>query len=235
MGRAMVESFHAEGALVAAADLEHTRAQEVADAAGDDKVAAFAVDVADPAGVAAFGDAVLARFGAVDVLCSNAGLHDNYVASLETDLQLWNRILAVNLTGHYLVTNRFLPTMIERGRGVILITASTAAFNAGGGGAAYTASKHGLIGLTRQLALDYGAKGVRVNAICPGGFATEMTRHLWSGDDRNPAFDEYIASSPAGRWGEPSEVADLALFLASDASRFLQGVPIVIDGGQSLR
>jgi NAD(P)-dependent dehydrogenase (short-subunit alcohol dehydrogenase family) len=121
--------------------------------------------------------------------------------------------------------------MIAQGKGAIINTASIAAFVAGGGGAAYTASKHGLLGLTKQLAFDYGKNGVRANAICPGAIHTGMTDHLLTSDGRNPHVDAAIAGTPAGRWGKPIEIANLAVFLASDDADFIHGSAFTIDGG----
>jgi NAD(P)-dependent dehydrogenase (short-subunit alcohol dehydrogenase family) len=124
--------------------------------------------------------------------------------------------------------------MLERGKGAIVNTASISSFIAGGGGAAYTASKHGVLGLTRQMAFDYGGKGIRVNAICPGATQTGMTQHLVTEEGRNEHVDAAIAGTPAGRWARPEEIAKLALFLASDDADFIHGAAYLIDGGWTL-
>jgi NAD(P)-dependent dehydrogenase (short-subunit alcohol dehydrogenase family) len=144
---------------------------------------------------------------------------------------LWNRVIGINLTGAFLFARAVIPGMMARKKGVIINTASISSFVAGGGGAAYTASKHGVVGLTRQLAFDYGQHGVRVNAICPGAIHTGMTNHLLTPEGRNPHVDAAVAGTPAGRWGKPEEIARLALFLASDDADFIHGAAYTIDGG----
>ncbi len=232
VGRAMVGEFVAEGARVVAVDVREAAArQTVASLPEPARAIAVAADVADEGAVARAVAAALASFGTIDVLCNNAGILDNYAAALETSSELWHRILGVNLHGPFFLSREVLPHMLERGKGAIINTASIAAFAAGGGGAAYTASKHGLLGLTRQLAFEYGAKGVRVNAICPGAVESGMTAHLLSPDGRNEHVDAAIASTPAGRWGKPVEIARLAVYLASDDADFIHGAAYVIDGG----
>ncbi|MBS1880687.1 MAG: SDR family NAD(P)-dependent oxidoreductase, partial [Actinobacteria bacterium] len=170
MGRAMARRFAAEGARVAAADIVADRAAataaELRDAGAEAE--AFEVDVAAADSVAAAVEGALASFGRIDLLCSNAGILDDYHAVLETSEEEWDRVLSINLKGMYLTARAVLPQMIDNGGGVIVNTASIAGLVAGGGGAAYTAAKHGVIGLTRQLSFDYGPRGVRANAICPG-------------------------------------------------------------------
>lgn len=169
----------------------------------------------------------------VDVLCNNAGILDDYRNALDTPDELWHRIIAVNLTGQYLMAKHVLPTMIDHRSGAIVNTASIAAHVAGAGGTAYTAAKHGVLGLTRQLAFGFGAKGVRVNAVCPGAVASTMTEGL-----RTPGGGEHvsaaIAGTPAGRWGEPAELAKVAAFLAGDGASFLHGAAITADGGWTI-
>jgi 3-oxoacyl-[acyl-carrier protein] reductase len=233
MGRAMVEAFAARGDLIVAVDINGAAAEATIASLGRPKreAAAFLADVADGASVDSLGRDVLAAFGRVDVLCNNAGILDGYLPVDETDEMLWDRILDVNLKGCFLVSRRFLPGMLERGKGVILNTASVSSHVAGGGGAAYTASKHGVLGLTKQMAFDYGRRGVRVNAMCPGPILTGLTSHLVTPEGRNEHVDAVIAATPAGRWGRPEEVARLAVFLASDDADFVHGAGYVIDGG----
>lgn len=233
MGRAMAQAFMREGARVVAVDVRGDAAREtVADAA--DGSFALTLDVTDPAAVEAAVDEAVERTGGLDVLCNNAGVLDGYAPAHETSVELWQQVLAVNLTGPFLLARRIAPLMAQRGGGAIVNTASISSFVAGGGGAAYTASKHGLLGLTRQLAFDYGGQNVRVNAICPGAVATEMTASLRVPSEANAHVDKQIAGTPAGRWAEPSEIAELALYLASDQASFLHGTPVLIDGGWTL-
>jgi NAD(P)-dependent dehydrogenase (short-subunit alcohol dehydrogenase family) len=236
MGRAMVEQFSSEGARVAAVDVRRDAAEATIESLGrsaDDAIA-VAADLSDSQDVATMGDEVLAHFGRVDVVCNNAGILDDYKPAHETDDALWERIIGVNLRGPFLVSRRFIPTMLEQGKGAIVNTASISSFIAGGGGAAYTASKHGVLGLTRQLAFDYGRRGIRANAICPGATRTGMTEYLHTPEGRNEHVDAAIAATPAGRWARPEEIAKLAVYLASDDADFIHGAAYVIDGGWTL-
>jgi NAD(P)-dependent dehydrogenase (short-subunit alcohol dehydrogenase family) len=232
MGAAMARAFHAEGASVVAADVDAAGLERtLADLGGaSDRARPVVLDVSDREAVAAFG----AGLERVDVLCNNAGILDDYTPAHETSWELWTRILAVNLNGPYLMAHAIVPKMLEQGKGAIVNTASIAGFVAGGGGAAYTTSKHGLIGLTKQLAFDYGRLGIRANAICPGAIATGMTVELRTPELGNEHVNAAIEATPAGRWGEPEEVAALALFLASDEASFIHGVPVLVDGGWTL-
>jgi 3-oxoacyl-[acyl-carrier protein] reductase len=230
IGRAMVRELAGRGAEVVACDIDADTAQ--ASLPGGDGLAVVA-DVGDGAQVSSAVDAALERFGRIDILCSNAGLLDGYATALDTPEELWDRILRVNLTGTYLVTRAVLPGMLERGAGSILTTCSLSSFVAGGGGAAYTASKHGLLGFTRQLAYDYGAAGIRANAICPGLIETGMTKPLL--DDPSSGARKFVEETPTNTWGQPEEVAKLAAFLASGDAPFINGAHIAIDGGWTIK
>jgi NAD(P)-dependent dehydrogenase (short-subunit alcohol dehydrogenase family) len=232
MGRAMAHAFHDEGARVVAVDIRTDAAS--ATVAELERGAAQAADISDAEAVDRLARDVLADVGTVDILCNNAGVLDDYAPAHDTSPELWSRIIGVNLTGPFLMSRAFVPSMVEKGGGVIVNTASISSFVAGGGGAAYTSSKHGLLGLTRQLAFDYGRSGVRANAICPGAIATEMTAHLRGEDGANEHVDASIAATPAGRWGTPEEIAALAVFLASEEAGFMHGSPVLIDGGWTL-
>jgi 3-oxoacyl-[acyl-carrier protein] reductase len=171
--------------------------------------------------------------GAVDILCNTAGILDDYKPTLEIDLNYWNHVLTTNLTSMFLMTNAFLPQMIEQGGGVIINMASIASLVAGGGGAAYTASKHAIAGYTKQLALDYADKNIFVKAIAPGAIRTPMNRADFEGDGE---MAKWVASeTPVKRWAEATEVAELTLFLASEKSSYMQGAIIPIDGGWTLK
>ncbi len=235
MGQAMAREFSAQGAAVIATDIVESRAQDTASgiADGGGRALGVAIDVADKASVDAAVAAGVAEFGRVDVLCSNAGVLDDYAAVLDTDEAQWDRVLGINLKGMYLTSRAVLGQMIENGGGAIVNTASISGLVAGGGGAAYTASKHGVIGFTRQLAFDYGPKGVRANAICPGAVETGMTKELFAANDAEVM--DTVNSVPAGRYAQPEEIAKLALFLASDDSSFVHGAAYVIDGGWTIR
>lgn len=230
MGRAMVEEFVAEGARVAALDIDGAKADAtVAGLAGPTQALAAQADVADADSVARCIQAVLEWGGRVDVLCNNAGVLDSYRPAHEVTLEEWNRVVAVNLTGPFLMARAVIPDMLTRSAGVIINTASVSAFSAAGGGTAYTASKHGVLGLTRQLTFDYGKQGIRVNAICPGATLTGMT--MSENGESAPDVAAELERTPAGRWCDPREIARLAVYLAGDDAGFIHGSAVVIDGG----
>jgi len=232
MGRAMVQEFVAEGANVLALDVRKSAVEETVEMIGlPGRVVPFECDVSDEKSVKAAVAKAMETWGRVDLVCNNAGILDDYVIAEETSTELWNRILGVNLSGPFFVCREVLPIMVAQGKGVIINTASISAFIAGGGGSAYTASKHAVLGLTRQLAFEYGRKGVRVNAICPGPIHTGMTDYLLTPEGRNEHVDSIIEALPAGRWGKPVEIARLAVYLASDDADFIHGSAYVMDGG----
>lgn len=182
-------------------------------------------DVANKADV----DKAVAQLSTIDILLNTAGVLDGFAKTLDTDEALWDRIMNCNIKGTYLVTNAVLPKMLAQGAGVILNMASIAGLVAGGGGAAYTASKHAIIGYTKQLDQDYCRQGIRANAIAPGAIKTPMNAADFAGDG---AMAEWVASeTPAGRWAQPQEVANLTLFLASSMADYIHSVTVPIDGG----
>lgn len=232
MGAAIARGMAAEGAEVVAVDIDGEAVSSLA-ASTAGTIRPEALDVSDPDAVSALVASVAAR-GRIDVLCNNAGVLDDYAPAHETSWERWRRILAVNLDGPFLLSRAVAPVMVAQGKGAIVNTCSIAAYVAGGGGAAYTTSKHALLGLTRQLAFDYGPRGVRVNAVCPGAVATGMTTELRTPEQANAHVDAAIAATPAGRWGEPEEIAAVVLFLASDEASFVHGTPVLADGGWTL-
>jgi 3-oxoacyl-[acyl-carrier protein] reductase len=231
MGKSMVQEFTAAGARVAALDINDTKAKEVvAGLDAPERAVAVAVDVASEESVTAAVAQVMDWAGRVDVLCNNAGIVDSFRPAHEISIDEWNRNIAVNLTGPFLMARAVIPDMLSRAKGVIINTASIASFSAAGGGTAYTAAKHGVLGLTRQLTFDYGKRGIRVNAICPGATLTGLTMPE-GGSDTLPDSETEIMRTPAQRWCQPVEIARLALYLASDDADFIHGAAMVIDGG----
>lgn len=171
----------------------------------------------------------LLEFGKIDILLNTAGILDAYAKTLETDETLWDYIMDTNVKGTYLVTNAVLPHMLRRKSGVIVNMASIAGLVAGGGGAAYTASKHAIIGYTKQTDYDYCREGIRVNAIAPGAIQTPMNKADFEGDGE---MAKWVANeTPAGRWAQPEEVASLTLYVASQAADYMHGTVIPLDGG----
>jgi 3-oxoacyl-[acyl-carrier protein] reductase len=232
MGEAMAQQFVAAGARVAALDINEANAKSVVaalDAPGD-RATAVTVDIASEESVAEAVAQVLNWAGRIDVLCNNAGIIDSFRPAHEIPVAEWHRNIAVNLTGPFLMSRAVIPDMLSRSRGVIINTASISSLSAAGGGTAYTAAKHGVLGMTRQLTFDYGKLGIRVNAICPGATLTGLT--VPEGDASHlPDSETEIARIPAQRWCQPSEIARLALFLASDDADYIHGAAMVIDGG----
>ena len=235
IGLASARKFAAEGATVVLWDLNTENLALAVKEVENDGGTAYAVetDVADLASIEAAAARTHELVGDVTVLMNNAGVLDDYAPILETDEDLWQKIIGVNLTGVYRVTRALLPSMLDAGGGTIVMTCSIAGLVAGGGGTAYTASKHGVLGLTRQLAFDYGQQGIRVNAICPGAVETGMTKALFEAGDA--AVMESVNSVPAGRYAQPEELANLALFLATEDSSFSHGAHFVADGGWTIR
>ncbi|WP_060205485.1 3-oxoacyl-ACP reductase [Sporosarcina koreensis] len=175
----------------------------------------------------------LSIYGRIDILLNTAGVLDGFAKTLETDEALWDRIMDTNVKGIYFVTNAVLPHMLDRKSGVIVNMASIAGLVAGGGGAAYTASKHAIIGYTKQTDYDYCKEGIRVNAIAPGAIETPMNKADFEGDGE---LAKWVAQeTPAGRWAQPEEVAGLTLYLASNAADYIHGTVVPMDGGWIMR
>ncbi|MEH6940837.1 3-oxoacyl-ACP reductase [Bacillus sp. JJ722] len=171
----------------------------------------------------------LAKTESIDILLNTAGVLDGFAKTLDTDEALWDRIMDTNVKGTYLVTNAILPHMLKQKSGIVVNMASIAGLVAGGGGAAYTASKHAIIGYTKQLDYDYCREGIRANAIAPGAIQTPMNKADFEG---NGEMAKWVAEeTPAGRWAQPSEVANLTLYLASQAADYMHGTTVPIDGG----
>ena len=168
----------------------------------------------------------------VDILCNTSGILDNYRPLHQTSDEDWEQIFALNLTATMKITRFYLQKMLEKKSGIIINMCSIASFLAGGGGAAYTASKHALAGLTKQIALDYADKNIQVFGLAPGAVKTAMT----AADFEPGGLADWVAEeTPIKRWLDPQEVADISLFLASGKAAAMQGEIIKIDGGWSLK
>ena len=168
----------------------------------------------------------------VDILCNTAGILDNYCPLHETSDEDWEQIFGLNLTATMKITRFYLQKMLEKKSGIIINMCSIASFLAGGGGVAYTASKHALAGLTKQIALDYADQNIQVFGLAPGAVKTAMT----AADFEPGGLADWVAEeTPIKRWLDPQEVADVSLFLASGRAAAMQGEIIKIDGGWSLK
>jgi NAD(P)-dependent dehydrogenase (short-subunit alcohol dehydrogenase family) len=226
IGRATALRFAAEGAVVGVLDRDAETAKAVASEVGGH---AYAVDVRDGDALTSAVNGFADTAGRLDILVNNAGLGD--LRPLHTlDEKLWHRLLDVNLTGTYLGMRAAVPLMLEAGAGAIVNNASVSGIVPTRNEAAYSAAKAGVISLTQSGALEYGPT-VRVNCVAPGYVRTPLTVMFEQYPD---AFAEIAKGMPIGRMGEPEEIAELILFLASDRSSYITGQTITIDGGVSL-
>ena len=229
MGKAEALAFAAKGAKVVIADINYDGAIKVVNEIVDNGGSALAlqVNMTNSTEINNMVQDILNEFGRIDILVNNAGIFDKYKTSLETSEEDWDFIFNINLKSAFLLTNLVLPGMISQGNGSIINISSVAGLVAGKGGAAYTASKHGLIGYTKHLASVYASQGIKVNAICPGTIVTPLTKDILE----NIPVDNI----PARRFGQQEEVAELAVFLASDQAKFMNGTAIPIDGGFTIQ
>lgn len=230
IGAAIVRRFVGEGALVVLGDVDAENGQRLADELGIDKVYFQRASVADEADMQALAQSAISRFGRIDILVQNAGIYPSHLLE-DMTLKQWQHVIDVNLTGTFLAARACLPTMREQGSGRMIFTSSiTGPRVANPGVGAYASSKAGINGLIRSGALEFARYGVTVNGIEPGNIITEG---LSAG--RSPAFISNMESSiPLGRLGQPEDVANAALFLASDDASYITGTTIVVDGGQIL-
>ena len=234
IGRASALLFAAEGAAVAVADINAPAAAEtsarIRAAGGQSR--SYTVDVTDPASTVALASAVVADFGRIDVLFNNAGIAGVGVLH-ETSVELWDRVMAVNVRGVFLVAKAVLPYMIAAGRGSVVNMSSCIAEIGLANRASYAASKGAVLSLTRQMQADYAQHGIRVNALLPGTIHTPFVdRYLAeSYDDPVAGLELLMIRQLTGDLGRPEDVAAAALYLASDEARFVLGSGLFVDGG----
>ena len=232
IGLACAEAFAREGARIAICDRDAARLPQAESAIreiGVD-VMALQVDVSKAAEVDAAHARVVDAFGCIDIGFNNAGVSTPFSAIEDTSEDDWDRVVAVNLKGVWLCVRAQVRHMKPRNRGAIVNTASNVAFAGAPGATPYVATKHGIVGITRTVALELAATDVRINTIAPGAIRTTLSDNVGSPTDPFP--DALIRKGlPIGRWGEPSEVADAVLWLASPRSRLALGETVVLDGG----
>jgi meso-butanediol dehydrogenase/(S,S)-butanediol dehydrogenase/diacetyl reductase len=233
IGRATALAFAREGAAVAANDAVPERAEKVAAEAraGGGRALAVAGDVSRGDECRRIVETTEASLGPLDILVNNAGVGASGTV-LTTDDAVWNRLLAVNLNGTFLMSRAALQVMVPRRRGVIVNAGSIAGLRAVADRAAYVATKFGIVGLTKAMALDHVKDGIRVNAVCPGTTRTPwIDERLREAPDPEAALAALVARQPMGRLGTSEEMAAAFLFLASDESTFTTGTALVVDGG----
>jgi len=231
IGCAAAAAFAAEGASVVVADLLGDRGRDVvARLEADGTSAAFVeTDVSDPASVERMVGEAISRFGRLDYAFNNAGIEGEQAPTSDCSIDNWTRTLAVNLTGVWLCMRAEIPQMLAAGGGVIVNNASVAGLVGFAGIPAYTASKHGVVGLTKTAALEYATQNLRINAVCPGVIQTEMIDRFTHGEPQVQAA--LLATEPVGRLGLPSEIADAVVWLCSERASFVTGQAIAVDGG----
>ena len=236
IGRAAALAFAHEGASVVVADVSEQGNQETArmiEARGG-RALAVRCDVTRAADVMAALDKTVEAFGRLDFAFNNAGIEPRKPApTAEYEEEEWNRIIDTNLRSVFLCMKHEIPLILKQGSGAIVNTSSGAGIIGIKGSPAYTAAKHGVIGLTRAAALDYAAQNIRVNAVCPGYIDTAMMGRFTRGTSEGRA--KVIAEEPVGRMGKPEEIAAAVLWLCSDAAAFMVGHAMVIDGGQTIQ
>ncbi|HEV8716664.1 MAG TPA: 3-oxoacyl-ACP reductase family protein [Candidatus Binatia bacterium] len=230
IGRAVCLAFAREGADVGVADVSlegaEVTAQEVRKSGG--KAVALRVDVTDPASVQAMVNQAVAALGRIDLLVNSAGVRE-IVPFLQLPFAEWQRVIATNLTGTFLCSQAVAQYLVAQGRaGKIVNLASVAGLMAVPNRAAYVSSKHAVVGLTKEMAMELADQNIQVNAVAPGVVRTSMTESYF---DKAEIVEGLKRAHPAGRWAQPEEIANLILFLASPEADFITGATFPIDGG----
>jgi meso-butanediol dehydrogenase/(S,S)-butanediol dehydrogenase/diacetyl reductase len=233
IGRATAERFAEEGALVALVGRRKEKLEEAAKAIGSSggRFRVTPADVSEPGAMQRVVDALLSECGRIDCLVANAGVVVAREAALETTEEDWNTTLAVNLTGVHRSCLAVLPAMIAQASGVIVTMSSISGQIAVPKRASYAASKAGVIGYTRNLAVDYGRNGIRANCLCPAFVETDINRDALEAIKKDESsWQAFVERHPIGL-GTPRDVANAALFLCSDEARWITGVDLSVDGG----
>ncbi len=235
IGAAASRLFAVRGARVAIVDRDGAAAERLAQELRgmDGQAIAIAADLVREDAVAAAVDETIGTLGGLDFAFNNAGVGSDGQRFDQLELEAWSRIIAINLSSVFLCMKHQLRHMADVGRGSIVNTSSAAGFTPAPLGPAYTAAKHGVLGITKVAAHEFAARGVRVNAVCPGLIETPMARAFApAGSDLER---QMVATMPGGRFGGPDEVAEVAVWLCSDAASFVSGESIVVDGGSLCR
>lgn len=234
IGEAVTRAFLKEGANVVINCLPGEEAGQRIKAELSKEKASFALvegDISKEETSRQLLQAAVEQFGKADIFVSNAAAFDYYKPLLETELSTWQTAVDVNLTGNYYIAKNILPHMIDNGGGALIFVASIAGVIAGHGGAAYTTTKHGLVGLCKQITFDYGRFGIRCNVVCPGSTYTPLSAKFLD----MPKAQEKLARTPHGTYGMPEHIADPILFLAGKEAEFIYGTTLLVDGGNVVR
>ncbi len=231
IGRATAIEFARNGAAVVVSDVNTAEGLKTANLIENEGGEATFVecDVSASADVEALISQVLKKHGRLDAAHNNAGIEGARVPLIDLTEEQWDAVMAVNLKGVWMCMKHEIPQMLEQGGGAIVNTSSVAGLMGMKGSTAYGTAKHGVIGLTKTAALEYADRGVRVNAICPGAVRTPMTERLMGNDPEREAM--YMSIQPIGRFGTTAEIANLVVWLCSDAASLITGTAIPIDGG----
>ncbi|KID43987.1 glucose 1-dehydrogenase [Levilactobacillus brevis] len=232
MGRSMAELFAKEGAKIVAADINQDRLNEVVTAittAGGQAIASV-TNVTKEADVVAMVQSAVDHFGRLDILVNNAGIMDNMAPVGTLTNELWDKVMTVNTTSVMLATREVLKIFTKQKSGVILNIASVGGLGGGRAGAAYTASKHAVVGLTKNTAYMYENMGIRTNAIAPGGIKTNIAESM-TGVDQEGMARQNVGMPLSPEPGTSAEIAQTALFLCSDAASYVNGTVVPVDGG----
>jgi NAD(P)-dependent dehydrogenase (short-subunit alcohol dehydrogenase family) len=236
IGRASALLFAREGAKVAAVDMDDAGLQTLAQQAISDggEVLAVRADISNAVDAARTTNDTIARFGRIDILFNNVGIvpHGNIQMTTEAE---WDRTMTINVKSMYLLCREVIPVFLKQGGGVILNTSSATALRSVPNRVAYTTSKGAVLALTRSMAVDYVKDHIRVNCLCPGTVDTPSFRQRMAAfPDPEEALRQFVARQPMGRLGTAEEVAQAALYLVSDESRFVTGIAFSIDGGMAI-
>lgn len=237
IGKAVVLELVSQGASVVVVDMVEERLTQLTTELPNqsERIATCLGNVSVEADIDRMVETAIARFGRLDILVNNAGIMDAMTPVAEVSNELWNRVLAVNLTGPFMLTRKVIPIMLNQGEGRIVNVASEAGLRGGAAGAAYTASKHGVIGLTKNTAFMYGPQGIRCNAVCPGAVQT----NIGIGGEYNQAslgisrVMPVLRATSGNRIANPGELAAVIAFLISDEASFVNGAVLAADNGWS--
>lgn len=229
IGRSIAQRFGAAGATVVVADIDADGGDETVDSIERDGTAEFVpTDVSDADSVASLIEATVDTYGGIDVFVNNAGGSFDDGNPARVSESTWDRVIDVNLKGQFLCAREALPAMIDSGGGALIHISSVNA-GLGIGLVSYSAAKNGILALSRLIATQYGRHGIRSNAICPGTIITGASSEKLTTEGK--VREEWLDQYPVGRFGQPEDVADAALFLSSDAASFITGTELVVDGG----